>query len=160
MPRMSENMLLSKREQPVLYIRRETNLEGLFEVIGGGFMKIGSYLEEIGEQPLDTPFLLYENFDSFTDERIVAEVVFAVSRLLPEKGEIKSRILPAMQVVSAYYRGDYNEMAPFYQEMMQWAKDKGLALTGDSHEYYLNGPDYPMEEMLTKVEMPVAGSPS
>jgi len=152
---MSDNALLKKREQPVLYIRSETNMEGLSEVIGGGFMKLGAYLEELGEISSDTPYLLYEDFDNMTDDHIVAEVVLAVPRLLPGKGEIQSKMLPETKVIFAYYKGDYNDMPPFYLEMMKWAKDQSLELTGDSHEYYLNGPGYPMEEMLTRVEMPV-----
>jgi len=155
MPRMSDNAFLKKREQPVLYIRKETDMQGLSDVIGGGFMKIGAYLKELGELPADLPFLLYEDFDHMTEDHIVTEVVFAVSRLLPEKGDIKSKILPEMKVVSAYFRGDYNDMPPLYQDMMKWAKDQNLELTGDSFEYYVNGPNYPSEEMLTKVEMPV-----
>lgn len=152
---MSDNALLKKREQPVLYIRRETNMQGLSNLIGEGFMKLGAYLEELGEISSDTPFLLYEDFEHMTDDHIVAEVVIATSRLLPERGDIKSRMLPEMKVIFAYYRGDYNDMPPLYDDMMKWAKEQNLELTGDSHEYYLNGLGYPMEEMLTRVEMPV-----
>lgn len=155
MPRVSEIAMLKQVEQPILYIESHTDMEGLGKVIGDGFAKISAYLEELGEMTIDVPFLYYEGYDTFSDDNIHATVGFPVPRSLPEKGEIKSKTLPERKVIFCFYRGDYEQMAPVYGEMEKWLRDNGYEVTSSSYEQYYNGPDYPQEEMLTKIIMPI-----
>lgn len=155
MPRMSDNALMKKGEQHVLYIRHETTVEAFSELIGDGFMHLGTYLEELGEMIAGEPYVCYLDFENMAGKTFVLEITFPVSKPYPGKGDILSKSVPEEKVAFAYYRGHYNDMPPFYDDLIKWIKERGLRLKGDVYEYYLNGPHYPMEDMLTRVVMPL-----
>ena len=74
---------------------------------------------------------------------------------LQGKGNIKSIIVPERKILYCLHRGNYNELAALYNEMMGWIKANGYQGTGTSIEYYYTGPDVPEEEQVTRVEMPL-----
>lgn len=155
MPRISDNVFLTKCEVPVLFIRHQTNMMEFPQLIGKDFQEIGTYLEEIGGEMTDTPYVAFLNFKAMNDQNMHVEIGIPVSRQLPAKEGIQSKVLPETKIVFAYFRGDYSEMIPFYDDMLKWVKEQGMEIIGDTYEYYLNGPGYPMEEMLTRVELPI-----
>jgi len=155
MPRITDFQLTKKPEHPVLFIRSTTSVQNLPNIIGGGFMKIGGYIESMGEIPADIPYLKYPQFEQIKEDKVDVEVYFDTAILLPEKDDIKSVMVPETKLISCMYRGDYEEMAPVYLEMIQWIKDNGYEFIGDSYEYYYNGENFPPEDMLTKIVMPV-----
>ncbi|GEM_PF-132700 len=155
MPRITDNTLLVKCEQPVLYIRHQTNMMEFPQLIGKYFQEIGAYIEDIGGEMTDTPYVAFLDFRTMTDQNMHVEIGIPVSSEIPGKGNIKSKILPKTKIVFAYFRGDYSEMIPFYDDILKWVKERGMEIIGDTYEYYLNGLGYPMDEMLTRVELPI-----
>lgn len=152
MPKMSDIAMLYQREQPVLSIRTRTPVQGLPQLIGTSYSKMAAYLKELGEQLSDIPFVAYHNMDM---QDLDVEIGFPVVKKLPDKGDIKASSIPEGKVIFCMYRGAYHEIEPTYNEMLQYLKDNGLELRGASYEYYYNGPNFPEEDYLTKIIMPV-----
>ena len=63
--------------------------------------------------------------------------------------------LPEQKIVSCLHRGNYSELAALYKEMLEWIKSKGYEADGSSVEYYYSGPEVPVNEQVTRVEMPL-----
>ena len=153
MPRITEFALLSRPMQHTLAISREvTGPEDLPGLIGGGFQKLGDYLDSLGELMTDNPYVAYSGEDG---PGFSVEVGFTVLGQFPDKGEIKAGVIPAGRVVSCMYLGAYEEVTAVYQEMTAWAAAGGLGGCGIVYEYYYNGPDNPVDDYLTRIVMPV-----
>lgn len=155
MPRISNIEVLQQVEQSVLQIETKTDMQGLSQVIGSSFMKIGTYLKELGESPTDIPYVCYQGFESMDEKNIHVIIGFPVAKPLPDIDNIKSVVIPARKVIFCMYRGEYEAMAPVYGEMMTWMKDKGYKVIDTSYEYYYNEPDSSPENLLTKIIMPL-----
>lgn len=139
--------------QHVLSIRKTTAVENLPQEIGKAYGTIIQYLNEMGEQPAESPFTAYYNLDM---ENLDVEMGFPVSKQLAGRGEIKASEIPAGKYAVCTYKGPYAEMVPVYDAMNQWIGEKGLEATGISYEIYYNSPAEVSEsELLTKIMLPV-----
>lgn len=70
------------------------------------------------------------------------------------------RTLPAAKVISVVYRGPYDHdgFSVAFEKAFRYAAERGLEPTGPDRQVYLNNPDEtPAEELLTEVQIPVAG---
>lgn len=153
MPRVSKIEVLHKNEQPTLSIRTITSVDKLPMLIGESYGKMGAYLQAIGEHLSDVPFVAYHNMDM---QNLDVEIGFPVAKALSGKDDIKSSSTPAGKVVFCMYRGDYSGCEPAYNEMAKWIEDNGFKPVGTAYEYYYNSPqDFPMDEMLTMIVMPI-----
>lgn len=152
MPKVSNIDIFRKREQPTVSIRTRTNVEHLPVLIGESYYRIADYLKELGELVSDVPYVAYYNMDM---QRLDVEIGFPVSKILPGKGDIHPGSIPEGNVVSCMYRGPYREMVSTYTEMANWIEKNGLKPTGTVYECYYNGPEYPENELLTMIVMPV-----
>lgn len=151
--KMSKIELLEQDGQTVLAIRTKTSVEMLPNLIGESYMKILSYLSELGEQPADVPYTAYYNLDM---QDLDVEMGFPVARPLPDKNEMKTGTIPPGRVVSYLYTGPYSGMEGPYNKMFQWIQEKGYEPTGVCYEYYLNNPDeVPESELQTRIVMPL-----
>lgn len=155
MPRVSDVALLKKPRQPVLVIPKRTRIEELPGLIAQSYGKLAAYVESIGGYLSEAPFVFFLNTDM---SDLSVEIGFPVSEELPGTDEITARVIPESLVVFAIHRGAYNEIEPTYEDMATWIKEHGLTSNGTSFEQYLNGPPFPMEEMLTTVLIPVERS--
>ncbi len=73
---------------------------------------------------------------------------------------VSVRTLPAVKVVSVVYRGPYEHegFAVAFENAFRFAAEKGYVTTGPDRQIYLNNPDEtPAEELLTEVQIPLAG---
>lgn len=154
MPKMSQIQLIELGEQSTVFIRTRTTLSDLPRLIGESYGKIGAYFAELGRHPADAPYVAYYNLDM---QNLDVEMGFPVATPLPEKGELRSGVLPAGRAALCMYRGPYSEMVPVYEEMAAWIKENGFEPTGTSYEYYYNDPSFPECEYLTKIILPIQG---
>jgi effector-binding domain-containing protein len=116
-------------------------------------MKIMSYLDELGEKPLDVPFTAYHNLDM---KNLDVEMGFIVDKKLPDKDEMKAEIIPAGKSVIYMYKGAYDGMQKAYDEIMKWISENKYEFTGTYYEYYYNSPEEVTEsELLTKIVLPL-----
>ncbi|OPY19796.1 MAG: DNA-binding transcriptional regulator CueR [Methanomethylovorans sp. PtaU1.Bin073] len=69
---------------------------------------------------------------------------------------IKERTMPAVQVVSAIYKGPYDGVEMGYSRLFEYMTEHGLEIAGESRSLYINDPkEVPEEELLTEVQIPV-----
>jgi effector-binding domain-containing protein len=145
--------LIDQAAQPVLMIRDKTSLEMLPKIIGESYMKIMAYLNELGESPADVPYTAYYNLDM---QNLEVEIGFPVSKILPEKEEIKAGEIAQGKVVSMMYKGPYPEMAQSYNDIFKWIAENGFESSAVYYEYYYNSPNEVSEsELLTKIVIPL-----
>lgn len=135
--------------QPALSIRTRTSVGELPDLIGQAYMTIMAYMEELGIQPADMPFVAYYNLDM---EDLDVEMGFPVSSPQPDRGEIRAGKIPAGKRVIGMHQGPYAAMEPTYNAMTQWMAEQGYVPTGVAYEYYYNSPnEVPESELLTRI---------
>lgn len=151
MPRITAIEMLNLPEQPVLRIRRTVAAAEIPNVIGPGYAELGAYLRRLGGEPADVPFVLYRGTDPAA---LAVELCFPLPAPLPGQGAIEAALLPAETAAFCMYLGDYGQMMPVYEEMRDMIVKKSFVPQDVSREYYYNGPEFPLEQMLTKIIMP------
>lgn len=151
---MEKNIqIVEGKDQYTLSIRITTTIEELPNIIGINYMKIMSYLEELGEKPLDVPFTAYHNLNM---QNLDVEMGFVVDKKLPDKGEMKSGVIPQGKRVTYMYKGLYNGMQEVYDKITKWINENKYELQGVYYEYYYNSPEEVKEsELLTKIVLPL-----
>lgn len=155
MAKITDIMLLQQPEQHALTIEHQADIQTFSHLIGEGFVKIGSYLEELGKLPTDIPFVEYPAYASMDENNIRMIIGFYTAEPLKGKGDIKSVTIPVRNIVACLHKGSYEELARLYNEMEQWAREKGYEASGTSIEHYYTGPEVPEEEQVTRIVMPV-----
>lgn len=141
--------LSDQKEQPVISIRKTTNMAGLQQELGQAFTAVIDYLAELGETPAGSVFACYYNLDM---EHLDVEMGIPVSKPVIGKGEIKAGSIPAGKQVSVVHKGPYPQMEGVYNAMTEWMKTQGHIPTGVVYEFYLNSPmEVPESELLTKI---------
>lgn len=153
MPRITDFQLVMQPAQPVISIRKTITVQQIPVILGESFRKLGALLEQQNELPVDIPFVAYHNVRNLDESHVEIEIGFPITRELSADGEITSYTLPESRKVFAMFRGDYGDMMPLYTDMWEWIKSNGYEDNNVAYESYYNGPEYPMEEMLTRVSM-------
>ena len=139
--------------KPVLSIRTHTSIEKLPQLIGDSYHQIATYMQEIGEQPKEVPFVAYYNMDM---QNMDVEMGFPVSKPLPGKDDIKAGDTMAGKAAVYMYKGLYSEMEPVYNKIFKWLGGKGYQPKGVYYEHYYNSPgEVPDSELLTRIVIPV-----
>lgn len=141
--------MMETDEQPAVVVRTVTSVKNLQQVIGEAYDAIIAYLNEIGEQPADAPYVAYFNMDM---ENLDVEMGFPVKSDFPGKGNVKGGKIPAGKKVTVMHKGSYTDSAAAYDVMNQWVVQNGYEPTGTVYEFYLNSPEeVPESELLTKI---------
>lgn len=79
-----------------------------------------------------------------------------VGRVNIDDPAIIERTLPAVQVVSAIYKGPYDGVEVGYSRLFEYMAEHGLEIAGESRSLYINDPDEVSEEdLLTEVQIPI-----
>jgi AraC family transcriptional regulator len=73
------------------------------------------------------------------------------------EGKIQIKTFPAQKVLAAIHKGPYNQIAPVYAALMEYATQNDYDLAGAPMEIYLTNPmEVPESDLLTEVRFPVA----
>lgn len=152
MPRVSDISYLYQREQHTLIVRSTVNVSELPQLIGEAYHQITKYLSDVALLPAGIPFVCYHNMDL---EHLEVEIGFPVEANLAGQQEIQEGLIPGSRIVTAIHRGPYSEMNTTYDEMASWMEEHQLTPAGPVYEYYLNGPEFPPEELLTRIVFPI-----
>lgn len=143
--------------QPVLSIKAKVLEQDLPKHVEKSYETIISYLNEQGEKPNGAPFIAYYNIDTENlkgDGTWDMEVGFPVSKVLPEKGEIKPAVILKGKTISCTYKGAYTGLGEAYSKLAEWINKNKYHSMKISYEYYYNSPtDVPEEELLTKIAL-------
>ncbi len=139
--------------RPVLSMRTVTALEKLPQELGRAYMTIDTYMDELGEKPVEAAFAGYYNMDM---QNLDVEMGFVITKSLPGKGEIKAGEIPAGRQVFYLFKGPYKEMETVYNAMRRWIQENGYTPTGTVYEFYYNSPqEVPENELLTRIVFPL-----
>lgn len=155
MAKITDIMLFQDPRQYALVIECRGSMATFGKLIGEGFRKIGTYLEELGEFPSDIPCVEYPAYNEMSEEDIRMVITFYTAKPLPAQEDIRSITFPERKVAACLHKGSYDELAGLYNEMAGWIKEKGFEGTGSSMEHYYTGPDTPEPEQVTRVVMPL-----
>ena len=86
MPRITDFVFVTQKEQIVFSVRTITKAEDLPAVIGQSYRKISAYLKEMGVFMTDVPFTAYHNTDM---QNLDVEIGFPVSGALPPRDDME-----------------------------------------------------------------------
>jgi DNA-binding transcriptional MerR regulator len=113
-------------------------------------------LAAAGVRPLGPLFFFY---DEGPGTGLTPHTAVAVGdQPLPDDGVIVERTLPAVEVVSAIYRGvaSHAVIGPVYSQLDQWAEDHGYRVLGPGRDHVIEGgtgePDSPI---VLELQLPV-----
>jgi len=139
--------------QPTLSIRTRTPIDGLPGLLGESYGKIAGFLAELGEEPGGAPFAAFYNMDM---QDLDVEIGFPVKKLLAGKDDIRASEVPGGKLGYALHTGRYGDIAPAYEALTQYVKERGYEPTGVSYEFYLNDPENtPQDELETQILFPL-----
>ncbi|QQO08855.1 GyrI-like domain-containing protein [Breznakiella homolactica] len=148
MPRITEFFLVDTPAQDTAVISAPIPERDIPEFIGRAFAEIGSTLWQEGSIAADCPFLRI-----IPAEPGILNVTAgtAVSKPIIGSGDVIPWQIPAGKKLFCYYQGDNALMEPVYGELAAFAKDRGFVMEEGVFEYYLNGPEYGTDKLLTRV---------
>lgn len=153
MPRITNIKLFRRLEQHTLSLSYDRlSISELQQKIPPTYASLKAYLGELGEVMVGNPYAAYHRIE---EGEFTVEIGFLVAQPLPGKGDIVTGVIPESLVVSCMFLGPYNGMTPVYREMETWINDHNLHICGSAYEYYYNGRNFPPENYLTKIVMPV-----
>ncbi|WP_406659742.1 heme-binding protein [Methanolobus sp. ZRKC3] len=95
--------------------------------------------------------------EEYKEDDADIEVVFPVSgNISIDDPSINLKTLPAVKVVSAIYKGPYQEVDIAFTKLFEYMGKNGMELAGPSRELFLNDPDeVPEDELLSEVQLPI-----
>jgi len=150
MSRITDIFLVDTAKQEAIAIHSKVSVAEIPAIIGEGFMKLEEYIKSKGMEASDTPFLQISGTDPNSIE-ITAGMT--VTKTVHGNGEIEDYLIPAGKKIFCYWQGDNSDMSPLHEEMQSFVKNLGYEIEEDFFEYYLNGPEYGEDKLLTKVVM-------
>ncbi|MGZ4863964.1 MAG: GyrI-like domain-containing protein [Halobacteriota archaeon] len=153
--------------QPELKIVDEMRAGYIFNkgAVGGISDDMGRLIGELMEWAVKEdlkiagpPFGVYY---SSPEEMARGEIQFEVG--LPFVGEaregdhVRIKTFPAQNVLSVIHKGPYNQIAPAYAALMEYATKNGFEVVGPPMELWLTNPmEVAESEFLTEIRFPVA----
>lgn len=140
---------------PVVYIAKSLTMEE-FDQIGGCFEAVGTHAIQNGGE-MTASMMLYTGYEN---DMMSVECCANVTSLLPESGEIKSRIVPGgdIKAVYAVHKGSYSGLKKAWDDVMVWMEQQKCEgdVTKPMREVYLNNPMLVSEdELLTEIIVPL-----
>ena len=144
-------------ERPTLSVRTRAAVQDLPQLFGQTYGALMQYMSEMGAQPAGEPFAAYYNMDM---QNLDVEIGFPVAKPLPDRGNIKSGVLPAGKYATTMNIGPYDTVSSAYEALTQYVKENGYEPTGVAYEFYFSGPETPPEEIRTQIALPLKAQSS
>jgi effector-binding domain-containing protein len=120
--------------------------------LGKAFADVADCLARKGAGPVGMPFARYH---SRADGRFDVEAGFVASTPTSGEGEVEPSELPAGPAAVTTHTGPYEAIAPAYEALIAWIRERGGEPVGDPWEVYLNSPATVAPASLeTEVVMP------
>ncbi|MAS36518.1 MAG: AraC family transcriptional regulator [Anaerolineaceae bacterium] len=138
--------------RPTLSIRFRAPAQDLSKHFGRAYTTILNYVEELGGSCAGPAFAIYHNLDM---QNMDIEAGFPVAHPLPPRSEIRAGEIAGGTFAVCHYTGPYDQLAPAYDALSQFAVKQGYQPGNIAYEWYLNGPETPVEELKTDISFPV-----
>ena len=139
--------------------RRETGTYG--ETIGKHagelFGFVGSPTFQRNNAKITGPLMFICHDEEYKEKNADIETALPFAgRVTIDDPTIKERTLPAVQVVSAIYKGPYDGVEIGYSRLFEYMAENSLEIAGESRSLYINDPEeVPENDLLTEVQIPV-----
>jgi len=143
--------------QTVAYVSKQAPYAQIPEAMG----QLYSWVEQHGLQPAGMPAGVYLDDPQTADANAARwEVRTPVVGDPPESeepGGVGIKHLEPHLVASVMYRGEYQGIAPTYDDLGNWVASHGYEVVGPAEELYYSDPATTKpEEYLTEIRFPVA----
>ena len=143
--------VVEQKSELSLATKKRATMENMMAIIDEGYGKIAGYLAELSKEASGAPYICYfnctEDFSEFD-----LEMGFPVAEELPVKDGFYMGKTYEGKTLAGTHKGSYSKLEQAYAELMKYAAESNLELTGIYYDYYLNDPSVtPEEELLTKV---------
>lgn len=107
--------------------------------LGAAYGAIAKAVTESGAAIIGMPFARYHRRGEAAAEFDV-EAGFPVDRAIDSVGDILPSVLPAGNVATTIHVGPYDEMAPTYEALYRWVRERSAEPAGDPWEVYRTDP--------------------
>lgn len=144
--------IVETTDQPVVSIRTRTRAQDLPPLIGQAYGKIMARMAELAVEVTGNPFVAYYNLNM---EDLDVELGFPVAARIEGKGEIQPGLIAGGWKATTMHVGPYEKLSVAYETLNQFVKSLGREPTGTAYEYYLDGPEVPMEKVRTIIVFPL-----
>ena len=118
------------------------------------YQRIAEYMHSQGAEIMDFPYARYQDMDwdvelnrgklatvlSLFTKKWHFYVGMPSSTALPGKDDLRSITHGNQRYVRGVHRGPYKDCSTTYRALFSWAQDKGLLLTNEAIECYVNDP--------------------
>ena len=144
--------IVETKDQPVLSIRTRTRVQDLPPLIGQAYGKIMARMAELAVEAAGNPFVAYYNLDM---ENLDVELGFPVDVKLKGEGDVQPGLIPGGWKATTMHVGPYEQLSVAYEALNAFVKSQGKEPTGIAYEYYLDGPEVPMDKVRTIIVFPL-----
>ena len=147
---MTIEIMELKSELSLVYKEHTTNAKS-DKVIEKGINMVSAYLEELGIEPIGTPYIAYLNCAADWSKYDL-EIGFPVAEVVTEKDGMYMSKTHEGKAVVATHKGSHRSLNTAYGKMFEFMDEQSLKFTGTFYDCYLTDPETtPTKELLTKV---------
>jgi effector-binding domain-containing protein len=130
--------VITTTAQKTAFIPITATWDEIQEVMGPGLGEVQSALADQGIAPVGPWFAHHkrrpiESFDF--------EICVPVAAHVWPVGRVKSKDIPALNVVTTVYHGGYENLGKAWGEFHGWLEKSGLSIAEDFYECYVVGPE-------------------
>ena len=119
---------------------------------GEALSRIDALLAAHGVCTASSAMACFHNMDL---EQLDVEVGYHFAQELPGQGDVVCHSCPSHRIVTAIDRGPYEQQDATLMELFDYIQTQKLTMQGPIYYYYLNEPNRPESEYLTKMAIPV-----
>lgn len=155
MGRITNIELFRQPDQYILTTKKTICIAELPNFLADAMTAIDNHLRKVGMTASEVPYAVIHSFRNMDINSVTVGIGYQIPEITAGTDLIISETIPQRDVVSCYYQGDNFEMEPVYDEMVSWVIRKGREIVGDAYEYYYSEPNVGIENMLTKIVLPL-----
>lgn len=153
MARITDITVFEQSAYYALVIRKTINFMVEFQEFSAqGYTRIMDYVTSEHTFVAGAPIVCFHNMDL---EKLDVEVGFPVAAHMNGVEDIQCIEIPTQKIVTAIDQGAYELQDPTLEELFTWVKDSPYEMSGQIYYQYLNTPDRPASEYLTKMILPI-----
>ena len=158
MARITEFFLVDTPRQDALAVFGTVEQSEIPVFINEGLKKLEERFKETGAMPADCPFLQVAEAEE--EGKLKVLVGTATPEPIEGEGDVVAAHIPPGPKMMCYWQGSNAGMFPMYGELKAFAEEMGFKMNNASYEYFLNGPEVGMENLLTRVVVPLVKAES
>ena len=112
--------------------------------------------ENRGKVHMTGPVMFISHDREYREEADIEIAIPISGRISLSSDEYEVKRFPELRAVSLVYTGPYHEIGAGYSRAMNYVAEKGLAISGNIREIYLNDPQRVEEsQLMTEIQIPV-----